>query len=323
MSHGLTAGFGALVDWPRALAIGGLALLPVIAVPLIAGEFVVHVLAIAAYYVILAASWNLLAGFTGQFSLAQHGFAAIGAYTSGLLIYHLKLPLWLTVPAGVLAAAVMGLVLGLLVLRMRAIYLSIATWAFAETLRILLTAAYEFTRGDLGLSVPSLYGHVRPVVYYYTFVAVAALCLLAMHVILRSPVGYFMRAIKDDQMRAATLGVDTTRVKLFAFVVSSAMAGLAGVLNAHYVLTLTPSIVDFSEMAKIIVMVVIGGMGSFVGPVLAAPPVHFLNAYLTDWGEWSMVVFAAIVIVVMRIYPGGLAALIASLKRPTGASPHR
>jgi branched-chain amino acid transport system permease protein len=315
MSAGLAQGFGAFVDWRRVAVIGALAAVPVMALPLVAGEFVVHVMAIAAYYVILAASWNLLAGFTGQFSLAQHGFAAIGAYTSGLLVYHLKLPLWITVPAGVVMAGLAGLILGMLVLKMRAIYLSIATWAFAETFRIILTAAYDFTRGDLGLSVPSLYGHVRPVVYYYTFACVAALCILLMHVILKSPVGYFMRAVKDDQIRAASLGVDTTRVKLFAFVVSSAMAGLAGVLNAHYVLTLTPSIVDFSEMAKIIVMVAIGGMGSFIGPILAAPPIHFLTAYLTDWGEWSMVIFAGVVIVMMRTYPGGLAGLIEAARR--------
>jgi branched-chain amino acid transport system permease protein len=78
---------------------------------------------------------------------------------------------------------------------MRTIYLSIATWAFAETFRIVLGAAYEFTRGDLGLSVPSLYGNVRPIAYYYTFVTVAALCVLLTHVILRSPSGYFMRAV--------------------------------------------------------------------------------------------------------------------------------
>ena len=101
-------------------------------------------------------------------------------------------------PAGVLAAALGGFLLGRLVLRMRTIYLSIATWAFAETCASCSTAAYEFTRGDLGLSVPSLYGHVRPVVYYYTFLAVAALCLLGDYVILQSPIGYFMRAVKDD-----------------------------------------------------------------------------------------------------------------------------
>jgi branched-chain amino acid transport system permease protein len=204
---------------------------------------------------------------------------------------------------------------------MRAIYLSIATWAFAETLRIFLGAAYDFTRGDLGLSVPSLYGHVRPLTYYYTFLGVAVLSLLLIHVLLKSPVGYFMRAVRDDPMRAQSLAVDTTRVKLFAFVVSSAMAGLAGALYAHYVLTLTPSIVDFSEMARIIVMVVIGGLGSFVGPIIAAPAIYALNTWLAAWGEWSMVVFAAIVIVVMRAYPAGLSGLIAMATMKTRSNP--
>jgi branched-chain amino acid transport system permease protein len=283
--------------------------------PLFVGEFGAHVLAMSAYYVILAASWNMLAGFTGQFSLAQHAFAAIGAYASGLLIYHLKTPLWLSIPLAVGAAAVGGFLLGVLVLHMRSIYLSIATWAFAETLRIFLAAAYEFTRGDLGLSVPSLYGHVRPVIYYYTFLATAVVCLLGVYLILQSPIGYFMRAVRDDPLRAQSLGVDTTRVKLFAFVVSSAMAGLGGALYAHYVLTLTPSIVDFSEMARIVVMVVVGGLGSFLGPILAAPPIYALNIWLAAWGEWSTVFFAAIVIALMRAYPAGLAGLIDSAVR--------
>src|SRR4030095_2181453 len=279
MSARLTKEWGAFVDWRRVTLVAVLAGIPLTAVPLVTDEFVVHVLTIGAYYVILAVSWNLLAGFTGQVSLAQHAFAAGGGHVSGVLIYHLKTPLALSIPAGILAAGLAGYLVGRLVLRMRTIYLSIATWACAETFRIVLTAAYDFTRGDLGLSVPSLYGHVRPVTYYYTFVAAAALCVLATHVILRSPVGYFMRAVKDDQMRAQSLGVDTTRVKLFAFTVSSAMAGVGGVLYAHYVLTLTPSIVDFSEMARIIIIVVIGGIGYFIGPILAAPPINFLSTY--------------------------------------------
>lgn len=315
MSAGLTKEWGAFVDWRRVALVAVAVLLPVAAVPLIAGEFVLHVLNIGAYYMILAISWNLLAGFTGQFSLATHAFAAVGAYTSGLLVYHLKVPLFVSIPAGVLAAGLGGFLLGLLVLRMRTIYLSIATWAFAESYRIVLGAAYDFTRGELGLSVPSLYGNVRPIYYYYTFLAVAALCVLASYVLLRSPAGYFMRAVKDDQMRAQSLGVDTTQVKLFAFTLSSAMAGLGGVLYAHYVLTLTPSVVDFSEMARIIIIVVIGGLGYLFGPVLAAAPINFLATYLQAYGEWSLVIFAAIVIVVMRSYPAGLAGLIESLAR--------
>jgi branched-chain amino acid transport system permease protein len=310
MSSGLTKGWGAFVDWRRVALVTVAAGVPLALVPLITGDFVLHVLTIGTYYVILAVSWNLLAGFTGQFSLAQHAFAAVGAYTSGLLIYHLKTPLIVSLPAGVLAAALGGYLLGRLVLRMRTIYLSIATWAFAETYRIVLTAAYDFTRGDLGLSVPSLYGNVRPTAYYYTFLAAAALCILVTHVILHSPIGYFMRAVKDDQMRAQSLGVDTTRVKLFTFTLSSAMAGLAGVLYAHYVLTLTPAMVDFSEMARIIIIVVIGGIGHFIGPILAAPPINFLSTYLQAFGEWSLVLFAAVVIVVMRSYPAGLAGLL-------------
>jgi branched-chain amino acid transport system permease protein len=310
MSSGLTKGWGAFADWRRVAIVAVVVGVPLALVPLFTGDFVLHVLNIGAYYVILAVSWNLLAGFTGQFSLAQHAFAAVGAYVSGLLIYHLKTPLIVSIPAGILAAALGGYMLGRLVLRMRTIYLSIATWAFAETFRIFLTAAYDFTRGDLGLSVPSLYGNVRPITYYYTFVTIAALCLLLTYVLLRSPVGYFMRAVKDDQMRAQSLGVDTTRVKLFAFTLSSAMAGLGGVIYAHYVLTLTPSMVDFSEMARIIIIVVIGGLGHLIGPILAAPPINFLTTYLQSFGEWSLVIFAVIVIVVMRSYPAGLAGLV-------------
>jgi len=121
--------------------------------------------------------------------------------------------------------------------------------------------------------------------------------------------------VRDDPLRAQSLAIDTTRVKLFAFVVSSAVAGLGGALYAHYILTLTPSIVDFSEMARIIVMVVIGGLGSFVGPIVAAPPVYALNIWLASWGEWSMVFFAAAVILLMRAYPTGIAGLTAALLR--------
>src|SRR5262249_59693105 len=122
-------------------------------------------------------------------------------------------------------------------------------------------------------------------------------------------------------LRAQSLAIDTTRVKLFAFVVSSAVAGLGGALYAHYVLTLTPSIVDFSEMARIIVMVVIGGLGSFVGPILAAPPVYAINIWLASWGEWSTVFFAAVVILLMRGFPAGLARVLAPLLPPRRPPP--
>ncbi len=283
--------------------------------PPLAGSYGTHVLTIGLYYTILAASWNLLAGFTGQFSLAQQAFAAVGAYTTGLLIYHYHAPMWASMTSGVLLAAALGWGLGRLVLRMRAIYLAIATWAFAETIHILLAAAYRYTRGELGLNVPPLYRDAQPAAYYYTFAALALVSILIMYLMVRSPLGYFMRAIKDDELRADSLGVDTTRVKVAVFTIASAFAGLAGVFYAHYVLVLSPQIADFSEMAKLIIMVVVGGLGSFAGPLIGAPVIQILSTYVQKYGEWDMVIYALVVIVLMRSHMGGLAALARALYR--------
>jgi branched-chain amino acid transport system permease protein len=283
--------------------------------PLVAGSFMLHVLTISFYYVILAVSWNLLAGYTGQFSLAHHAFAAVGAYTSGLMGHHLGISPWIGIPCGVVLAGLLGLILGRLVLRMRAIYLAIATWAFAETFHIYLTADYQFTRGELGLSVKSLYGTTDPMPYYFTFLALTVLVLLGLRLLIDSPLGYFMRAIRDDELRARSLGIDTTRVKIAVFAISSAIAGLAGGFYGHFIVLLSPQMIDFSEMAKIVVMVVIGGFGTFLGPVIGAAPVQVVLTYLQSYGEWNLAVFALIVIVLMRFSMDGLAALFTPMWR--------
>jgi branched-chain amino acid transport system permease protein len=306
----MSGGALALLDLRRAGLVAGAVALVLLALPHLVGDYALHVLTVTLYYTILASSWSLLAGFTGQFSLAQQGFAAIGAYTTGLLIYHFGAPLWLSMPSGVLLATAMGFLLGRMVLRMRAIYLAIATWAFAETIHIVLAAGFRWTRGELGLNVPPLYGNLDPAPYYYTFVGLTIVSVLAMYAIVKSPLGYFMRAIKDDELRARSLGVNTTRVKVFVFTITSFFAGLAGVLYADYVDVLSPQMADFNEMAKLIIMVVVGGFGSFLGPLIGAPPVQILTTYVQKYGEWDMVIYALVVIVLMRAYPGGLAALL-------------
>ena len=280
-----------------------------------ASDYVLHVLITSMYYTILAASWNLLAGFTGQFSLAHQAFAAIGAYTSGLLTVSYGFAIWASIACGIVAAGALGLALGRVVLRMRAIYLAIATWAFAETVHILLTAGYAITRGELGLTVPPLFADLNVRSYYYVFIALTLASLAAMYAIVRSRLGIFMRAIKDDELRAETLGMNTTRIKVLVFTITSAFAGLAGAFYAHYVVVLSPQIADFSEMAKLIIMVVVGGLGSFVGPLIAVTPIASLHLYLAKYGEWDMVIYAFAVIVLMRTQIGGVAALMRRLSR--------
>lgn len=304
------------------------------AVPLVSGSYLMHVYTIGLYYVILAMSWNLLAGFTGQFSLATHAFASIGGYGSALLAMRAGLPLAATVPAGMLLAAAAGGLLGLATLRMRKIYLALATWAFAESYRLFLSTEYGLTRGDMGLTTAQFFPTADPTPYFFLFLAAAVLTLAGLHGILASRAGYLLRAIRDDEEAARAMGVPAVRWKLLAFTVSSLVAGAAGALYGHYVGLLTPATVKFNEMALILIMVCTGGMRSFWGPVFGALFIHILSellrinagafgkvsVLLRDLVENRMVLFAVLVILLMRFHREGLDGLAraawARLRRP-------
>ena len=284
-------------------------------VPLVTSEYHTHILVISLYYVILAVGWNLLAGYTGQFSLAHHTFAGIGAYTSALLVQRAGIPILAGVVAGAVAAAAVGYGLGSLCLRMRAIYLALATWAFAESVRLLVTVEYQITRGDLGLAAPLLFGTPRATPYYYLFLGLALGALLVAWQIVHSRIGAYLRAIRDDEEAAATMGVDTFRWKRFAFVVSAVFAAVAGAFQGHYIGLLSPTPMKFNEMATVIIMVITGGLRTFAGPALGAVFIELLSELLRRWGEIRMVLFALLVIAVIRLYPAGLVGLL----RATGA----
>jgi branched-chain amino acid transport system permease protein len=277
-------------------------------------EYHTHILATAAYYVILAIGWNLLAGYTGQFSLAHHTFAGLGGYTSALLILHAGVPILVGVVAGIVVAALVGWGLGTLCLRMRAIYLALTTWAFAESIRLLVTVEYQITRGDLGLATRVLFDTRRPTPYYYLFVALALVAVLVAWQIVHSRVGAYMRAIRDDEEAAAAMGVDTFKWKRFVFALSAVFAAVAGGFQAHYVGLLSPTPMKFNEMAMIVVMVIVGGLRTFSGPILGAVFIEVVSELLRAWGEVRMVLFALLVIVVARAYPAGIAGLVHTVR---------
>lgn len=288
-----------------ALAVAGLAI-----APLWLGEYTQHVVIVSMYYVIMASSWNLLAGYTGQFSLSHQSFAALGAYASGLLIFHLKVSLGLGFLAAVGVTMLTGFLLGYLVLRMRGIYLAVATWAFSESLRLVIAAAYKFTRGEQGLPVPSLLDTLRPTPYYYLFLVLTIALLLIMYLVLKSPIGSFLRAIKDDELAAAAMGVDTVKWKLFVMTFASTIAGIAGYFYAHYIVILSPVILSFNEIGKIVIMTVFGGLGTFAGPLIGAPMVVILSELMRDFGALNMVLYSLSVIIIMRLYREGLVNLL-------------
>jgi len=271
---------------------------------------ILNALIIAFYYVILAASWNVLAGYTGQFSLAQQSFAAIGAYTTGLSIHYFEIPIWQGIVLAAVVSGLSGAILGAMFLRLRAIYFAIATWAFAGSVQIVLTAAYQITRGQEGLSVPPLMHTLDPRYYYYVFFVLMLACLAVIAVVIRSRIGRFLLAIKGDELRAATLGVNTTMWKVFAFTFTSMLSGLAGAFYAHYIVVLSPAMADFSVTANVVVMVIVGGLATLEGPVVGGIVIGVLSVSLQQYGAWDNILFATIVLVIMRTSRRGVVPLL-------------
>jgi branched-chain amino acid transport system permease protein len=289
----------------------GLAVLAVL--PRVLNGYGIQVVMIGFFYVLLGVSWNLLAGYLGQFSLAQHAFATIASYVSAAIVLALHAPLPVGILAGVLAAAVLGYGLGWLTLGLRGVYFAIATWAFAESIRLLLTINYQVTRGDMGLPVPFLFDTPDQTPAYEVFLAAAAASVLLVAVLLRTKVGYRMQAIRDDQDLAVAAGIDVVRWKRWVFVLSTALAGLAGALYGHAIGLLSPSQADFSQMAFIVVAVVLGGFRTLWGPVVGALLAQGLSELLRFSAEVRLIIFALLVLLIMRVYPPGVVGLVRAL----------
>src|SRR5919202_279929 len=299
----------------RRLGWGLLAYIGLAWLPWVLSGYHTHVLTTGLYYVILAMGWNLLAGYTGQFSLAHHTFAGLGAYTSALLVQYASVPLLLGIAAGTGLAAGVGYGLGTLCLRIRAIYLALATWAFAESVRLLITVEYQITRGDLGLRTALFFRTPRPLPYYYLFLGLTLIAAWVAWEIVHSRIGAYMRGIRDDEEAAASMGIDTFKWKRFTFAVSAAFAAVAGGFQGHYVGLLSPTPMKFNEMAMIIIMVMVGGIRTFPGPIVGAIVIEILSEFLRAWGAWRMVLFALLVMVIARGYPAGLVGLCQAAAR--------
>ncbi|MEN6486862.1 MAG: branched-chain amino acid ABC transporter permease [Syntrophobacteraceae bacterium] len=274
--------------------------------PLGLGTYHLHVAIVSLFYVMMASSWNLLAGYTGQVSFAQAAFAGIGAYTSGILSARFGIDPWIGIAAGTALAALLGLAVGVLCLRMGGIYLSLTTLGFSEILRIVITNEYEITRGTMGLQVPGLVQEYSKAAYFYILLAGTVITLIVIHRLIYSNVGLNFRAVQNDERAAAALGVDVVRVRVLAFTVSSALTGMAGGLYGHYLLLVTPEIPSLDQQFLVLSMTVIGGMGSFAGPIIGAVSLEILSEYIRAYGEYHVLVFGLVALVVARFAPNGV-----------------
>jgi branched-chain amino acid transport system permease protein len=293
-----------------------------------------RIIMLAGINVILAVSLNLITGFTGQFSIGHAGFMAVGAYTSAYLtVYYAQV--WERALAGVVGgtvahsmifllailvggviAALAGLMVGIPSLRLRGDYLAIVTLGFAEIIRIVILNI-DKVGGATGFSVPG----------YTNFLwvgAFAVLTVIIVYNIVHSDVGRALISIREDELAAEAMGINTTRYKVLAFVISSAIAGMAGVLFGHYTQFLSTNDFQFIRSFEIIIMIVLGGMGSLTGAVFGALVITILPELLRrlpgDLSQYRLVVYSALLILIMLTRPQGILGTrefgLSWLKRP-------
>jgi len=266
------------------------------------------VIIVSMYFAMLAAGWNLLAGYTGQFSLAPATFGMLGAYTTGLLSYYFGISPLIGIPAAIVVAGLIGLALGYTVLRLTGPYLALTTLSFAEIARLVISNSIEITRGDLGLNVAGLFED--RIAYYYLMVAVLVGMQLGLYLLLNAPAGLYLRAVRDDEIAAASRGVEVVRWKTNAFTISAAISGFAGALYGHFAQFVSPELGLLGQTGIIISMAVIGGMGTLVGPILGAFLVYLASEHLRDLGGIQLIIFALLVIIFGRFFREGLWGLV-------------
>jgi len=266
-----------------------LALGILLALPYVLEPFWLTVACQAGIGVIAAVGLNVLTGYTGQISLATGGFLAVGAYTSALLTERAGLPVPLSVLAAMLVTAVVGCLLSLPALRLRGLYLAIASLA-AQEIIIFAVRNWEFvTGGNDAISLPrlELLGFVfrSDRHWYWVILAFAALAVVTAHNLFRTGAGRQLMAVRDQEVAAEAMGIDITRAKVTAFAVSSAYIGLAGALLAHYTGIVTWERFTLEISVLYLAIIIVGGLGSVAGSVYGAAFMFLLPAVITQVGQ--------------------------------------
>jgi branched-chain amino acid transport system permease protein len=274
-------------------------------------------LIVCAINVLLAIGLDFVLGYAGQLNLGQSAFYGIGAYASTLLIMKLAVPFWVAFALGVLISTIAGALLSLFAVRLRGHYLAIASLGFAVITYQILLNWISLTQGPLGIYAiapppPIKLPGLPPILFtnltnlFYLIAGFALLVYFILDQLVRSPIGEALTAIREDELSAASLGIDAPKWKAFAFAVSSAVAGAAGCFYASFVGTLVPDAFFITESFSMLAMVIVGGMGTLIGPVFGAILLTILPELLRGIGDLRLIVYGAAVTLVVLFMPGGL-----------------
>lgn len=297
--------------------------------PMIYGDtYILSVGILTLLYAYLALSWNILGGIAGQLSLGHAAYFGIGAYTSTWLFSRLEISPWLGLFAGMGLAALAAILVGAASFRLRGAYYALATLAASMVLKTLVENADTLLEGSRGMEVPLLrdailyFQHTSKYFYYVIAILMVLLAGYLNHAILRSRMGFYLTAIRNDQEAALTLGVQVTRYKLYAAMISAALTAAGGTFYAQYVLFISPDKV-FGVNTSIIIAIIciIGGRGTLWGPILGAalllPAEDMARRLSGGLVGADMLLYGLLLMVVIRLRPQGLMSLLSELFAPS------
>jgi branched-chain amino acid transport system permease protein len=321
-------------DVPRhGLVLLAILLVGLIGAPLYANDYLLTTLIVILYFAYTGLAWNVLMGFAGQLSLGHALYVGLGAYAAAALYVHFGIGPWIGMPVAILISIVCGAVIGFLAFRfgVAGVYFAILTIAFAEFARIGFDH-FAWVQGSSGLFLPvANYAHNdlwllrgAPAMFYYVILAMTVVAFVLCHMLLRSRIGYFWQAIREDEAAARSLGINTFRYKMYAIVVSAGMTAPAGVFYAFYYNNLFPEQTFFIlRSIEIILGPIIGGIGTLFGPVIGAFLIsglaeglqELLNAYGIETPGAKRVFYGACLLVVVMVLPNGIWPPLARLLR--------
>jgi branched-chain amino acid transport system permease protein len=271
--------------------------------------YLITILITLVIYAILAHSLNIITGRAGQISLGHAAFFGIGAYTAAMLYTKAGLPFWLDVPLAALVAGIVGAILGIPCLRVRDDFLAITTMGinFVVEAIFLYTPFFGGAMGIGGINLPNWLGREMTKPEYFVLILIVLVLLLLLDRKLdRSWIGLAWASIRDDEQAAATMGVDIVHFKVLAFILGSAVAGLAGGFYAHFLTFIMPQNFGFGQSIVILCMVVFGGIGTRWGPILGAIILGALPEISRPMMEYRTLIYGILLLAMMRFQPGGL-----------------
>lgn len=270
--------------------------------------YVAQIITLAGVNAIMAISVNMVCGITGQLSLGQAGFQAVGAYAVILLTQNLHIPLPVSIILAGLIAAFLGFLIGFPTLKLEGDYLAIVTLAFGEIIRIVLTNLKDITGGPNGKQFITIMKSLKwgPTISYFVITLSLVLILTLLNNFIRSTFGRAILAVREDEIAAESSGVGVFRYKMTGFVIASFIGGIGGALYAPFIGFIKPELASFNNSINHLIYVVFGGMGSISGGILAAYALTILQEFLRIIKDYRLLIYPVILILVMLFRPQGL-----------------